>query len=257
MRSVRIATVNFKDLETDYELALEKLDKLIKNNKKNADIILLPAGFIQITDKASEFIEWIENEITELLIRYNSLCIVCFGFDGSAKTDQLAIACSSEGVLAVGRKFYQTDQGVQNVELASDYLKKEEGYSRMFKFKEKQFYLAVCYDVFGLKHLETINPGCDAILNVVHGFNPKGSGCSGNVDFARKGFAGASKQWNCPVFAAANFEGREIDPNWPTGLLVKKDTSNLKHWKYEDNLIRPEKIIMNSDSNYLIKIFEL
>lgn len=257
MSRVIISTVNFMDLEPDYKICIKKLDALIKNIEPKSDIIVLPAGFFQITDDPIEFMDWIENEITKILLRYDCSSIICFGFDGRSMKDQLAVACSSEGIVAVGRKFYQTVTGVLNIQLANDYLDPEEEYSRIFTVNDKRFYLAVCYDIFGLKHFKTINPGCDAIINVVHGFNQKGAGNSGDVDFARKGFAGASKQWKCPVFAAANFDRRSIPPNFPTAVLVAKDMYDIKKWKYEDNLIRSNIVVTDYKIGYMFKQYEL
>ena len=53
----------------------------------------------------------------------------------------------------------------------------------------------------------------EKILNLIHSFYPKGTSNSGDVPFVRKGFPGASKNWNCPVFGAVVFFEREI--HWP------------------------------------------
>lgn len=60
--------------------------------------------------------------------------------------------------------------------------------------------MAVCYDSFGIKKQQLKNPGIDAVLDLVHRFHPIGEESSGDVLFAKHGFAGASKHWRCPTF---------------------------------------------------------
>ncbi|WP_256242165.1 hypothetical protein [Bacillus sp. V3B] len=74
-----------------------------------------------------------------------------------------------------------------------------------FSGEGEKFYTAVCYDSFGIKHNHIQNSGVHGILNLVHQFWSKGQGNSGDVFFARHGFAGASKQWECPIFGATVF----------------------------------------------------
>ena len=63
--------------------------------------------------------------------------------------------------------------------------------------------MAVCYDGFGIKQKGISNFGIDVILDLVHGFGDDYG--VGHQYFAKHGFAGASKEWNCPVFGAAVF----------------------------------------------------
>ena len=95
-------------------------------------------------------------------------------------------------------------------------------------------YLAVCYDCFGIRKKEIKNPGIDIILDLTHGFHKQGYGPSGDVDFARKGFAGASMQWQIPVFGTGVFFKREVPQNWPSGVMWA-GTKSVKSFKYEDN----------------------
>jgi len=76
---------------------------------------------------------------------------------------------------------------------------------QVFQAKHKKLYMAVCYDGFGIRKLNLVNPHVDAVLNLVHGFYPKGEGGSGDVYFAKSSFAGSSRQWKCPTFGAAIF----------------------------------------------------
>jgi hypothetical protein len=49
------------------------------------------------------------------------------------------------------------------------------------------------------------------------------------------GLAGASKAWDVPVFAAAEFVNRDIAENWPTGVKWASGKISTKNWKYEYN----------------------
>jgi hypothetical protein len=107
--------------------------------------------------------------------------------------------------------------------------------------------MAVCYDVFGLKKLP--NPGVNIILNTIHQFTPrckcKGAKCkcgaaSGDVDFARKGLAGASKAWNSPVFGSVVFFNRSIPQKWPSGVYWNQGHKSVQKWKYKNNPIKEE-----------------
>jgi len=80
----------------------------------------------------------------------------------------------------------------------------------------------------------------DVILDLVHGFYPKGEGGSGDVYFAKHGFAGASKEWDCLVFGAAVFFNRKIPERWPSGVYWNQGGKNTQKWRYEDNPIKSQ-----------------
>ena len=105
---------------------------------------------------------------------------------------------SRKGITAIGRKFYPASPEAHvGVVAAPDHLSAENGKPRIFEFQGVRFYIAVCNDVFGISHQWLENPGVDVILAPVHGFCRRGEGPSLDSDFARKGLAGASKQWGC------------------------------------------------------------
>ncbi len=72
---------------------------------------------------------------------------------------------------------------------------------------------------FGIKNQNIKNPGVTGLIELAHCFYPKGLGPSGEPYFARHGFAGASRQWNCPVFGTGVFFDREVPERWPTGVM--------------------------------------
>jgi len=196
--------------------------------------MLLPAGFYENRKMTKRRICSLAKDVTKILKRANSFSTVCLGVDYRRGKDQIAYPINAGGIVAVGRKFYPTKDEQGAITAAADYLSQENGMERIFQVKGFRCYLAVCYDGFGVRHLNTSNPGVDVLLNLVHCFYEKGQGCSGDVYFARKGFAGASMHWGCPVFGAAVFFGREASERWPTGMLYSGSKS-VQGFKYTDN----------------------
>ncbi|WP_242655130.1 hypothetical protein [Clostridium carboxidivorans] len=186
----------------------------------------------------------------------DSKMVICYGIDGRGNTDQIGVAVNKDGLLSAGRKFYHTDNSIL---LADNYKSKEIGKQRIFPIGNKKFYIAICYDGFGIRKKNLENPGVDVILNLVHGFNPIGEGGSGDVYFAKHSFAGASKQWGCPTFGAAVFERREVSKNWPTGVLWNQGEKSTQNWKYNENPMTPINEISFSDKyeKALIRIYSI
>ena len=146
---------------------------------------------------------------------------------------------------------YPTAEEKGNILTAEAFDTTEIGYRRNFSVKNKKVYLAVCYDCFGIRHRNITNPGYDIVLTLAHRFHKKGEGPSGDVDFARKGFAGASRHWNCLVFGTATFFDREVSPSWPSGVLWSNPDASVKSFKYADNEFSPvacKKINANPES---------
>ena len=116
----------------------------------------------------------------------------------------------------------------------------QKGRPRIFTFGGQQYYLAVCYDGFGMKRVKrTGAPVIHGIINLVHFFTPPRNEGAGAGYFARYGFAGASKAWQCPVYAAVRFGG-PIQENWPTGVLWDQGDLDAKRWTYRHNPLRAE-----------------
>lgn len=214
------------------------LENVVKT-KPTADIILFPAGFFE----AGPFEEGLITEIGFMLNDYLKKVapdtILCYGLDFDCGRDQLAFAVNAQEILAIGRKFYPTEGEKGKISVATGYHEKELNYNRTFYVKDTKCYLAVCYDGFGIRHRQEKNPDVHVVLDLVHGFYPKGTGLSGDVDFARKGFTGASLEWNCPVFGAAVFFERKVPPNFPTGVFWTNHGQSVKGFKYEDNEMQP------------------
>lgn len=254
-RNLSIVTVNIDSPLTESQQLppkeifwerVELLENVVKT-KPTADIILFPAGLFE----GGEFEEFLITEISSMLHEYLKKVapdtILCFGIDFDRGCDQLAIAVSSEEILAIGRKFYPTDYEKGNIVVSPHYNAKELNYDRTFSVKDTKFYLAVCYDGFGIRHKKVKNPEVNVVLDLVHGFYPKGTGLSGDVDFARKGFTGASLEWNCPVFGAAVFFERKVPPNFPTGVFWTNQGQSVKGFKYSDNELQAKETFLVGD----------
>ncbi len=201
----------------------------------SADIILFPAGYFYFDHQRSNQINQLCNQMSDFLKTLSFRGTVCVGVDCDEGRDQLAVAVNRDGIQAIGRKFYPTGDERGYIREAKTYNALEMGYSRIFKVKNKSVFLAVCYDSFGIRHCDLPNPGIDIVLVLAHQFWKQGEGLSGDVDFARKGFAGASQHWKCVVFGTAVFFCRDIPLNWPTGILWTDQSKSVKNFKYKDN----------------------
>jgi len=232
----RIATVAIESNKRyTNKSRLEDLSRVIDNTE--ADLFVFPAGYFSAGRKKAESIySWIEQNIG-----YNK--IVCLGVDGRVQKpwpkDQISLAVSSNKILACGRKFHPApvEQGL--TELADEFDTEEFSLPRIFTNGKKSYYLAVCYDSFGIRQRDLPNPGIDIIINNIHAFCQPGDGNSGDSYFARHGLAGASRQWECPVFAAAIFFERTIPKNWPTGVVWSLGKKSTRQWGYDKNHLEP------------------
>jgi hypothetical protein len=208
----------------------EILKKVVQTFGKE-DIILLPAGFYDVRNSKEEIQAVVE--VSRLLSEMKAKSVVCMGIDVGNDT-QLAVAIDRSGVIAKGRKFFPAGEEKDYLNLAKSYDSEESGYKRFFPCNKKQFYLAVCYDVFGIRKRKIANPGVDAVLNLVHGFTRSGQG-SGLPFFVKFGFAAGSLHWDCPVFSAAVFFDKKVkNTKWQPGFKCRKDVKSLRSIKYAD-----------------------
>ena len=242
----------------------------IEKRTKGDGVILFPGGYLNTGEKKAEIIfESTSKYLKKKLEKLNRNIIICIGIDGCLgrgfphpPKDQMATAVSKEGIIAIGRKFHPTPEEEKQIQAADSYQSleywKSRNLSRIFPLNGRRFFLAVCYDIFGIKQKSLPNPGVDIILNTVHQFTPKCKckkepcecgPASGDVYFARKGFTGASKQWNRAVFGSVAFlalQGkwrryrRNILPNWPSGVYWNQGNKSPKDWCYKDNPIKPK-----------------
>jgi len=262
--NVIVATVVIQSNEKPTnEGRLELLNKVLNKLKNQVDAVIFPAGFFKTSENADTLFDGIVKDVKKFLQPGSCDASICFGIDGLDGKDQVALAVDGNGIIAAGRKFHPTkDDIINKLESAENHQSTENGYKRIFNIKGKNIFLAVCYDSYGIRHKKIDNPGVDAIFNLVHGFNPKGSAGSSDTYFAKHGFAGASKQWKCPVFAAAVFHNRQIPDRWPTGIFWNQNDKSTRNWKYENNPISPIKRINvrfanKSKENADIRLYEL
>jgi hypothetical protein len=223
---------------------LSQIVDLVVKEKEGDGVILFPGGWFSADEEeARSLYEWVEKNVRNILSRNERNIVVCIGIDGRVTQyakDQIGIAISKKGIEAIGRKFHPAPQEKGHVELAKDYQSKEENKPRVFDLNGRNYFLCACYDSFGIKQKGIPNFGIDVILDLVHGFYPKGEGGSGDVYFAKHGFAGASKEWDCSVFGAAVFFNREIPERWPSGVYWNQGGESTQKWRYEDNPIKPQ-----------------
>ncbi len=224
---------------------LSQIVDRISKRKGGNGVILFPGGwFTAGKRRANTLYKWVEQNVGLILSGKHANIIACVGIDGRETSgwakDQIGAAINRKGIIALGRKFHPAPSEKMYVELARNYLSKEEGYSRIFEVNGQKYFICACYDSFGLKHKKIPNPGIDVVLDLVHGFYPKGESGSGDVYFAKHGFAGASKHWKCLVFGAAVFFNRRISEKWPSGVYWNQGDSSTQTWRYEDNPAKPK-----------------
>lgn len=256
--SISIATCNFQDIiRYNNKNRLNFLQDIIGDVNNNADVILLPAGFFSYKRLSLGKIKKVTRKISELVNNSITTSNVCFGIDCDYGQDQLAVSVDKSGICGMARKFFPTADEKGYIFQAESHLDKEFGFPRIIQIKDKKVYLAVCYDSFGIKKQDHKNPGVDYIFNLVHRFDAFGNGNSGDVLFARHGLAGASKQWDCPVFAAVCFNDRDISVSWPTGVMWNLGNSSTRAWKYADNTLhyKSEKIIKHGSAIANIRVY--
>ena len=258
----KLATVcveSESSVEGSLEQRLELLKNVIVKFSKNVDLFVFPAGFFHTGGKYEKVSEQIESGVCDAIRQSSSSVIVCVGVDALSQKDQLAVVLNKEGILSMARKFFPADGESGRINLARDPLVGEGKYPRIFPVKGKSVYPAVCYDSFGIRKKSVKRPKIDLIVNLIHGFNPKGEFGSGDVFFAKYGMAGSSKEWGCPTYAAAVFSRCNIPPNWPTGVMWNQGDKSTQNWKYIENaLIQPESFIItssNPNESAIIRIF--
>ena len=224
---------------------LSKVVDSILDKCSGDGVILFPGGMFSTGEnEARTHYNKLEEAVKRILGKTERNIVVCAGIDGSVDKegyshDQIGSAVSKNGIEAIGRKFYPAPQEKDLVKLAENYLSNEEGKSRIFELNGVKYFMCVCYDTYGVRHKELSNSeGVDVVLNLVHCFYPKGEGPSGDPYFARHGFAGASKQWKCPVFGAVVYFNRSIPERWPTGVIWNQGDKSTQKWKYEYNPLK-------------------
>jgi len=258
---LKIATVTIASKgRFDNDTRMLMLQRVLDRFGEAADLFLTPAGFFSTEGAASMQIEAFADRISALLGERQHPVTVCFGIDGRNMRDQLAGAVNARGVVAIGRKFFPAPAEEQDgrVECASDHLQGELGYPRIFNVSGHRLYLAVCYDSFGIRKRNLNNPKVNLILNPAHAFHPRGESGSGDVYFAKYGFAGSSRQWQCPTMGTAVFMDRKIPPNWPCAVLWNQSDKGVQGWSYTDNQLGPEMTmeLACEDEKALVRVYK-
>jgi hypothetical protein len=248
--------------------ALLRIISTLSSELKGDGVILLPGGwFHNGKESAESSFPIIEKKIKRVLRKIPAHIIISLGIDGSIDDegydiDQLAIAFDKTGIIAICRKFQVlTKRERERVHLAPDYLHGEQGKPRIFSLNGVRFFPAICYDTYGPQQQKLVNPGVDVILSHVHYFVPNNeNGPKGVVDFVRKGFAGSSAQWNCPVFGSAIFIRRAIPKSWRTGMNYRTFSKPYIKCKINENSISPRMEFLDNqlkEGFVLVQVFDL
>ncbi len=231
-----ISTTTDRAIRTRIEVVQRLLDEV------PADVYVLPGGWFSAGEASGEkLIARLESYFVDAIRDQ----LLCFGVDAREaepwSKDQFAVALASNGIVGLARKFHPAPGEKGVLDAAQDHLSRESQHTRIITHKDRTFYLAVCYDCFGIRQKHLTNPGVDAILTTAHEFHPLGMPNSGEAYFARHGIAGASKEWNVPTFASAAFIERPVPERWPTGISWTSGSLSTTKWTYKDNALRPEK----------------
>jgi predicted amidohydrolase len=204
-------------------------------------LLVLPAGFLDAGDrKPSGVCRQAATAVSRALVDAPEGSVVCLGVDGRGDCDQLGMAIGRGGVVAMARKFHPIGDERECLERAESAWALEGDKPRVFSFGALEFYIAVCYDSFGIRK-ERVRRLADVVVNLVHGFSRPGKPGSGSFYYARDGMLGAARTWGCPAVAAALFDGG-IHRNWPTAVIWDgpRDPSR---WRYADNPLRSAGIL--------------
>jgi hypothetical protein len=233
---------------------MELLASVLEHVRDRGPVLLvLPAGYFSSDDQPPhEICQWAADEIAYLLQEHAEGSTVCLGVDGRDGRDQMGLAIRREGLVAMGRKFFPAPG--EEIDRADGPFEREQGLPRLFSFAGRQYYLAVCYDGFGMKRTSpTGSPAIDGIVNLVHYFAPPREPGAGAGYFARYGFAGASRTWDCPVYGAVVFGGT-IQESWPTAVLWNQGDLDSKRWTYSHNPLQPEEVQWLDDHSETVRL---
>lgn len=218
----------------DYRLKLlNTILQTLAESSSSSDILIFPAGFLKFQDEQEK--SCLIRKAQELI---KTDVLICFGLDSRDNKHQLGIVLSKNRIVAMGRKFFPTDDDNKNgIIKAIHYLAEEDGHHRIFELKKKRIYMAVCNDIKGITALkEEPKPKVNLVIDLIHGFNKKGKGSSPSY-FARA-MANSSQKWQCFVIGSAVFFNRDIPNNWPAGIRVKHNQKDMRKWNYENNLLK-------------------
>jgi hypothetical protein len=249
-----IATITFR---TDRQKGpgnnskrLKAMDSVIRDIASRVTgpiVVVFPAGFLH---SGSAEPRTLYNKTVSAIIKVISNLpldiLVVFGIDGSIHSvieetptgpkvedydrDQIVLAVDRSGLRGLARKYHPTKTEKPHVDCVadSDLSAGEDGFTRIVTFNGVRFFLAVCYDVYGGHQIGLSNPGTDVVPNPMHHICNPPEKPSGAQYGALRGFAGASKAWNVPVFGAVHFVGRPILEDWPTGVFWRMGEISTK-----------------------------
>lgn len=220
---------------------LDLLHSLIQKVAPDTRVLLLPGGFFDSGyAKPDQLIAEIDQKIPKILKEEGKNLVVVLGIDGQNMDDQLQVAYDQTGRIATARKFHNV--GTEN--LAKGPFETEMGQHRTISVDGKSMYMAVCYDVRGVRDHKEFIRKYGVILNSVHYLNTGG----GSVDFARKLYGGASQFSRSTVIGAAFFSDNLKKENWASGIFVPDSQlkTGIRNLKYADIKLKPKTQLIGS-----------
>jgi hypothetical protein len=238
---------------------LRRLIEAVRSTSERPFLLLLPGGFLNsYQDDPTKLCRMAAKAIAKLLKHAPADSVIAFGVDGRDGSDQLGLAVNRHGLIAKARKFFPVGDERYYLTRADSPWSFEENQGRLVRFCDHAFYLAVCYDSFGIKKERVPRLQADAVLNLVHGFSRPPASGSGSFYFARDGMLGAARTWDCPVFAAAHFDGG-IHQNWPTGVVWDQGEKRPITWRYNDNPLCPSERVecYHGSERVVLSVFRL
>ena len=153
------------------------------------------------------------------------------------------MSVNQDGILAAGRKFYPTEVEKPRIKRASSFLEKEYGCERIFTAVNKKFYMAVCYDIFGINKIKGKNPEVDAVLNLVHRFEPIERALLEMCILSKMDLQEHLKIGDVLCLQVTVFKNRDIPGAMAFGVLWNQGDDSTKNWKYEYNGIKQDECI--------------
>ena len=164
MATVILQSGSDKEYSNDGRLeALSQIVDRIASKKSGDGVILFPGGWFRTDkEKPSTIYDWVECQIKGILEKIKPHIFVCIGIDGSTEAEggntQIGLAVDKDGIKAIGRKFHPAPQEKGHIRLARGCLSEEDSKSRIFELNGVKYFMCVCYDTYGIRHKNLINP---------------------------------------------------------------------------------------------------
>ena len=141
--------------KTDNDMRKKEIVEILNEIEKRTEgdgVILFPGGYLNSGKKAEIIFESTSKYLKKRVEKLNRNIIICIGIDGCLgrgfpqdfPKDQMAIAVSKEGIIAIGRKFHPTSEEEKQIQAADSYQSLEywkyRNFSRIFPLNGRRFF---------------------------------------------------------------------------------------------------------------------